>query len=146
MDWLAVTKNMPLAWGALRIARPSLIIISIQVLVQWIEELSKETTWGHAFVMLMRCARTAISGGLCYATQSIEVMPREAFSNQNGWFFHGGWFKKQNCNFSMNGPHIWTEKHKKTPPQKKKKKKRKKTSSIFLSEISNMLTQNKAQF
>ena len=43
-------------------------------------------------------------------------------------FFHGGWFKKQNCNFSMNGPHIWTEKHKKhkksPPPEKKEKERR----------------------
>ena len=122
MDWLAVTKNMPLAWGALGIARPSLIIIFIQVLVQWIEELSKETTWGRAFVMLMRCARTAISGGLCYATQSIEVMPREAFSNQNRWFFSWWVVQKTKLQFF----YVWTEKHKKhkkSPPQKKKKKK-----------------------
>ena len=130
MDWLAVTKNMPLAWGALGIARPSLIIIFIQVLVQWIEELSKETTWGRAFVMLMRCARTAISGGLCYATQSIEVMPREAFSNQNGWFFHGGGFKKQNCNFSMYGQK--NTKNTKSPPPQKKKKKKEDKFNIFV--------------
>ena len=58
-------------------------------------------------------------------------------------FFHGGWFKKQNCNFSMYGQK--NTKNTKSPPPRKKRK-RKKTSSIFLSEISNMLTQNKAQF
>ena len=133
MDWLAVTKNMPLAWGALGIARPSLIIIFIQVLVQWIEELSKETTWGRAFVMLMRCARTAISGGLCYATQSIEVMPREAFSNQNRWFF--SWWVVQKTKlqfFYVWAPYLDRKTQKDPPPKKEKEKKKEDKFNIFV--------------
>ena len=61
-------------------------------------------------------------------------------------FFMVGGSKNKIAIFLCMGPIFGQKNTKRPPPKKKKKKKRKKTSSIFLSEISNMLTQNKAQF